>query len=534
MDELERGRTAYGTGAWRDAHEVLTRADAVSPLSAADLELLARAAYMLGRDDEYRACLERAYEGHVAAGDEPSAAECAWWIGHNHLFRAEPAAANGWFARGERLLERVPDDCAQRGYLLFPAIIGHLMAGEHAAAGALAGEAAALGERCDDRDLVALGRMEQGHALVRMGRPKEGLRLVDETMLAVTAGDLSPIVSGIVYCNTIAFCRDSFEHHRAREWTQALTAWCAGQPEMLAHQGLCLVHRAEIMTLAGDWDDALAEARRVAERFTAGALNRRAVGHAAYRRAEIMRLRGDFGGAETAYGEAARLGREPQPGLALLRLAQGDADASAAGIRRAVIETIPPLRRAAFLPAYVTIMVRARDHDAAAAASRELDALAHRQGSDLLAALAAQARGEVHLGAERPEDALPDLRDALRCWEELFAPYEVACTRGLIARACGMLGDDDAAALESAAAQDGLVRLGAVEPAPRAIAVHDLSARELEVLRLLAAGHSNREIAAALVISEHTVSRHLQNIYAKLRVSSRTAAARFAYEHGLT
>jgi hypothetical protein len=171
--------------------------------------------------------------------------------------------------------------------------------------------------------------------------------LVDETMVAVTAGELSSIVAGIVYCNTIAFCRDAYELRRAREWTGALTRWCEQQPDMIAHQGLCLVHRAEIMTLGGLWRDALEEARRVGERFTQGALNERALGHAAYRQGEVHRLQGDFGAAEAAYREASRFGLEPQPGLALLRLGQGNGKVAAAAIRRALSETTPPLKRAA-------------------------------------------------------------------------------------------------------------------------------------------------------------------------------------------
>jgi hypothetical protein len=175
--------------------------------------------------------------------------------------------------------------------------------------------------------------MEQGHALVRQGRVAEGLRLVDETMVSVTTGELSPIVAGVVYCNTIAFCRDVYELRRAREWTAALTRWCDQQPDMVAHKGLCLVHRAELMQFGGDWRDALAEARRVGEEFTKGVLNQRALGHASYRQGEVHRLRGDFDAAQSAYREASRFGREPQPGLALLRLAGGDESSAAAAIR---------------------------------------------------------------------------------------------------------------------------------------------------------------------------------------------------------
>src|SRR5918995_5774531 len=270
VDELERGREAYARRAWTDAREALSRADSAAPLGAQDLELLARSAYMLGHDDDYRSALERAYQAHVDAGDVPIAARCAWWIGHNLLFRGETAPARGWFARGQRLLEREDSDCVERGYLLIPVLLQHVFSGDFEAAYATAAEAAAIGERFEDRDLVAIALMEQGHALVKQGRTEEGLRLVDETMVAVTAGELSPVVAGIVYCNTIAFCRGVYELRRAREWTAALTRWCEQQPDMVTHQGLCLVHRAEIMTLAGAWRVALEEARLVGERFTQG------------------------------------------------------------------------------------------------------------------------------------------------------------------------------------------------------------------------------------------------------------------------
>src|SRR5262245_492494 len=326
---------------------------------------------MLGLDDEYRAALEQAYHAHCDEGDAPRAARCAWWIGHNLLFLGQAAPARGWFARGERLLGREDRERVERGYLLIPTLLEHSAKGEFAAAYATASEIAAIGERFGDADLVAMALMEQGHALVRQGRSEEGLRLVDETMVAVTAGELSPVVAGIVYCNTIAFCRDAYELRRAREWTEALTRWCERQPDMVAHKGLCLVHRAEIMTLGGAWPEALEEAREVAGRFTEGALNQRALGHAAYRQAELHRLRGEVRTAESLYREASRLGREPQPGLALLRLLQGKRDTAAAAVRRAMSETTAPLRRAALLPAYVEIMLAVGDVDAARNACRE-------------------------------------------------------------------------------------------------------------------------------------------------------------------
>ena len=250
---LEQGRGAYANRAWTDAFEALSRANREQPLEPADLELLAHSAYMLGLDDEYRAALEQAYHALLDAGDASRAARCAWWIGHNLLFLGQAAPARGWFARGQRLLAREDRERVEGGYLLIPTLLEHSAKGEFAAAHTTAAEIAEIGERFGDPDLVAIALMEQGHALVRQGRTDQGLRLVDETMVAVTTGELSPVVAGIVYCNTIAFCRDVYELRRAREWTEALTRWCEQQPDMVAHKGLCLVHRAEIMTLGGAW-----------------------------------------------------------------------------------------------------------------------------------------------------------------------------------------------------------------------------------------------------------------------------------------
>jgi DNA-binding CsgD family transcriptional regulator len=542
LDELERGRAAYVRRAWVDAYESLGRADAAASLGPEDLELLGRSAYMLGRDVDYVRALERAHHAYLASADVPRAARCAWWIGHNLLFRGETAPATGWFARGQRLLEREDRDCVERGYLLIPVVLQHVFGGDHEAAYAAATEAAEIGRRFADQDLVAIAVMEQGHALVRQGQVAEGLRLVDETMVAVTTGELSPIVAGIVYCNTIAFCRDVYEVRRAREWTEALTRWCEQQPEMVTHQGLCLVHRAEIMTLAGAWRAALDEARLVGERFTQGVLNQRALGHAAYRQGEVHRLQGEFEAAEEAYRAASRLGREPQPGLALLRLAQGKRDAAVAALRRALDETTHPLKRAALLPAQVEIALALGELEDAGAACRELEEIAERQGSDALEAMAAHARGAVALAERNERAALVALRRGWQLWEELEAPYEAARTRVLAGLACRSLGDEDSAILELEAARSVFAQLGAgpdlaaAESLLRPAAARDalgLTARELQVLALVAAGKSNHAIAAELFISDHTVRRHLQNIFRKLGVSSRAAATAFAVQHEL-
>jgi ATP/maltotriose-dependent transcriptional regulator MalT len=534
------GREPHTRQAWSAAYDSLAAADPAS-LSAGDLELLAVSAFMLGRDEAYVDAWERGYRFHRQAGDLAGAALCTWWIGDYLRFRGDRARATGWFARGHRLLDQSGDECVARGYLLMPTVHDRVSAGDHEAASAVAVEAGEIGERFGDRSLIALALMEQGHALVRQGRAAEGLRLVDETLVAVTTEQLSPIIAGTVYCSMIAFCQGAFELGRARDWTEAQTEWCERQSDMVAYMGKCLVHRAEIMTLAGNWSAAMTEVRR-AESYSRGVLNEQVAGHAAYRRGEVHFLQGELRPAEEAYREASRRGREPQPGLALLRLAQGDGEAAGAALHRALGEVSQPLARAALLPAYIEIMLAIGDLEQARDACRDLEGLAERQGSPALGAMADHARGMVDLAGGDPRAALASLRGACRAWQELGAPCETARARVLVGRACAALGDLDTAALELEAARETFAKLGAAPDLARVDSLlgrapdrdaHGLTTRELEILRVLATGKSNREIAAALTISDHTVRRHVQNIFAKLGVSSRAAATAFAFRHGL-
>jgi DNA-binding CsgD family transcriptional regulator len=536
---LAGGRLSYAKRAWLDAYEFLSRADEDGLLQPKDLELLARAAYMLGRDDEYVRNLERAHHGHLDAGEVASAARCAWWIGHNLIMGRDSTRAAGWFSRGARLLEQLDRDCVERGYLLIPAL---LRARDARVAYATATEIAAIAERYDDPDLVAIARMGQGHALVLQGRTEEGYGLVDETMVAVTTGELSPVVAGIVCCNTITFCQKAQEVRRARAWTGVLTEWCAGQPDMVAHTGVCLVHRAEVMQLQGDWRGALEEVLRAGERLDQGVLNQRIAGSANYRRGEILRLQGEVEAAEEAYRVASRLGFDPQPGLALLRLAQGDSAAAVGAIRRTVDETTEPLERAGVLAACIEILLAVGALEDAHHASRELGAIRQTHPSDLLGGLAAHAEGAVMLAEGDARAALRSLRGALSAWQDIEAPYEAARTRVLLGTACRRLGDRDAAGLELEAARAVFEELGAgpdlarldalATPAP-AKGAHGLSSRELEVLRHVAGGKTNKKIAAELVLSERTVERHVSNVFSKLGVSTRAAATAYAYEHRL-
>jgi DNA-binding NarL/FixJ family response regulator len=539
---VARGRDAFARRAWPDAFESLLRADQAAPLGAEELELLATSAYMLGRDDEYVRALERAHHAHLEAGDTPRAVYCVYWIGHNLMLRGEIGPATGWFGRGQRLLEREERDCAERGYLLIPVLVSHAIAGDHEAAYGTATEIAEIGTHFADRDLSAIGVHEQGHALVRQGRFEEGLSLLDEVMVAVTAGELSPIVAGMVYCNTIAFWQSVYELRRAREWTEALTRWCEQQPDMVAHTGVCLVHRAEIMQFQGAWDAALEEARRAGERFGQGVLNERVCGKAYYRQGEVHRLRGERSAAEESYREASRRGYEPQPGLALLRLAEGKSDAASSAMQRVLDEASQPRVRAALLPAYVEVMLAAGELEAARVACRELEKISRSHRSDQLRAMSAEAQGAVALADGEPQSALASLRKAWKAWNELEAPYEAARVRVLVALGCRATGDEDTASWELEAARAVFDRLGAgpdivrvdsLAASPQATAAHGLSPRELQVLRLVAGGATNKSIAAELVLSERTIDRHVSNIFAKLRVSSRTAATAYAYEHDL-
>jgi DNA-binding NarL/FixJ family response regulator len=532
VDGLELARDAYARRAWLEAYEGLTAAEERSPLDAQDLDLLATCAFMLGRDDECGKWLERGHHRYLEGGETIGAARCAVWIGMNLASRGQLGPATGWLGRAQRLLEHEAE-CAEHGYLLLPVMFQHEAAGDFAAAAAAAGEAVRIGELYGDRDLFALAVHGQGQMLIRAGQVSQGLRLLDEGMVAVTTEDLSPIVTGLVYCGVILACQEVYEVRRAREWTRALTEWWALQPEMVAFTGRCLVHRAEVLQLDGAWSEALNEARRAGERF--GETRNPAAGLARYRQGELLRLQGEFAASEEAYKAASALGWEPQPGLAQLRLAQGRPDASAAAIRRAEAAMTSPLERARILPAFVEIVLAVGDVETARRACLELEELARGYESAMLAALVAHAKGSVHLAEGDAQAALVALRSAVETWHALEAPYEIARTRVLIAEACRSVGDAEASTLEREAARSIFERLGARPDLMRMSAdpsvPRGLSRRELEVLRLLAAGKSNREIAAALVISEHTVARHVHNIFTKLGVSSRAAATAFAFEH---
>jgi len=357
----------------------------------------------------------------------------------------------------------------------------------------------------------------------------------------VTSGDLSPMVTGIVYCNVIATCQQVYAFDRAREWTAALSRWCDAQPQLINFTGSCMVHRSEIMQLEGAWQEAIDEVHEICER-TCKDQDPEVFADACYQQGEILRLRGEFAAAEAAYRLASQSGHDPQPGLALLRLAQGRPGDAVAAIGRVIETTRGMWQRARMLPAFVEINLAAGNKDRAVEGCVELESIANEFNTEILLAMAAHARGAVQLAHHDAKIAVGALRFAFGVWTKVGAPYIAARIRVLLAGAYRELGDVDSEQLELDAARHVFEELGAT-PALAALPIaarnadragaHGLSPRELEVLRLLATGESNRAIAGALFVSERTIDRHVSNIFAKLAVQSRAAATAFAFKNGL-
>lgn len=538
---LRQGRAAFERQAWADAASQLSAADREAPIDPEDLERLALATYLLGRFDDSAEVTRRAYQASVRTGDVGRAIRSAFWLAIEHIGRGESAQAAGWLGHAERLAAEDGSERVESGYLLVASAVKELGAGEPDAALQSYREADELATRFGDPDLQVLARLGQGEALIALHRTEEGLALMDEAMISVTSAEVSPVIIGVAYCQVIASCYEAFDLRRAQEWTVALDRWCEAQPQLVYFRGQCLLNRAELKRFHGAWQEAAAEAVRAAEQLAEPEADP-SLGEAVYQGAELHRLRGEFADAEAAYRRASRLGRPPEPGLAQLRLAQGRVEAAAAAIRRATDETTSLFARPRLLAPLVEIMLAAGDTDAARLAAEEITRIATEVGAPVLDATAQRAEGAVLLAEGDARNALTPLRASWTAWRQLDAPYEAARTRVLIGLACRELGDDDSAGMELDAAREVFHALGAVPDLERvdalrpgvAPAAGGLTPRELEVLRLVAAGKTNRAIADDLVISEKTVARHLSNIFDKLGVSSRSAATAYAYEHGLT
>ena len=544
-EPVERGRAAFETSAWTVAYDQLSLADRESGLEPEDIELFASAAFLIGRDDESSALWARAHRAHLDRGDVEQAAGCAAWLAFGLLTRGEMVQAGSWIMRAVKLLDDGQRECVQAGYLSALGDAGHV-AGDVEDAMPRSTRQSRSPTASATRTCGCSPGRARGQALLARGRIDEGIELLDEVMVAVTSGEVSATVAGLTYCAVISACHDVFDVRRAQEWSAALTHWCDDQPDLVPYTGWCQVHRAEIMELRGAWLEALDAATRAYERSLLSTDQRPAAPRGTCS-ATCTGCAATSSWPRRPTGRRTGSGNEPQPGLALLRLAQGQLDAAASTVRRVLDERADPASRARVLAAYVEIMLACADVPSAQTAVDELDQVATLCRSPFLAASAAQWAGAVRLADGDAGAALPLLRRGWAGWRNLDVPYEAARCRVAIGLACRALGDEDAAQMELDAARWAFAQLAAEQDLARVEALvdpaepsnagtparHGLTAREVEVLRLVAAGRTNRAIAADLFLSEKTVARHLSNIFTKLGLPSRAAATAFAYQHGL-
>lgn len=537
VDELVEGREAFERRAWGAACEHLSAPD-LTDLSPEDLTALATSAYLVGDRDTSVRAWQRAFQLHHDHGDRLAAVRDASWLAIVLNTSGNESVGGGWVARAQRLLGAEPDDVVESGYLQVHTMYRHIFAGEFGEALEVAHRVAECGRRFGDPDLVAEGLSSQGRLLMYDGRVPEGLALLDEAMVGVAAGEVSPIIAGMAFCSMIEACQEIGDFRRMTDWTSALTRWCDDQPDLAPFTGQCAVHRAQIMRTQGAFTQALEELDLARARYEANGMDP-AAGLALYERGEVLRLQGDHDTAVVAYDAAAAYGHEPQPGLALLWLARGRTAAAVAAVHRLLGESRDPVHRSQLLPVAIEILLAGGQADVARAASDELDSIAASFRCASLGAAAAYARGTMALAESDPAGALPPLRQAWKVWLDLGARYDAARARTRIGLAFRALGDEDSAAAELAVARRTFVELGAVTAGHEVERLlgpsrpDGLTARELEVLRLVAAGQSNPQIASELFLSEKTVARHLSNIFGKIRVTSRTAAAAYAFEHKL-
>lgn len=540
VQTLQAARNAYRQSAWADATELYLRADAEAELEIGDLEALVWAAGIAAQDRVMLAALERVYAYHADNENHAECARAAFWCGLRNMQMGEVGLGSGWLQRAGRHAEETQPDSVERGYLLLPQVYMHRGKRAYEAAIEVADRAIAIGERRDEPDLIALAGSMKGGLLFRLGRIDEGCVPIDEAMLLANSQRLSPVVSGVVYCEIVASCCRVLEMVRAREWTAILTDWCRRNPQAKAFNGVCQVHRAEVLQLEGHWSEAFSEAERAGVGLT-GTTEQTAMANAAYRRGEILRLRGEFERSDAEYRLAGEIGIDPQPGLALLRLAQGRQQEAIAAIRRALETAGDMPRKTALLPAGIEIFIACGDLNAAERLCGELSDIAELFGTQILARVADQGHGALALARGNFGDAVAVLTRALRFWLEFGAPYLVARLRVDIARGCAELGDFENAERELDAAEKVFEDLGAapdlariheLRPRPQAARGDDLTARERQVLSLVADGRTNREIAEELGVSSKTVNRHVENIFDKLGVPSRAAAVAKALKSG--
>jgi DNA-binding NarL/FixJ family response regulator len=536
MGAIEDARAACDSHRWGDAFRLLSGV-AVDALDVDDLDRLGTAAYLTGRDEDGFGYWVRAHQACISEGAMHRAAYFGMRLSQGLGFKGDLGRCRGWIDRTARLLAEADIDCVEQGYLEYGlAMLRIFEAGDIAGARSHFVQAGKIGARFVHRELVTLARIGEGRMLIYLGEIADGMALLDEAMASIEARELSPLATGDAYCSVIDACSELSDLARCRSWTESFTRWCDTQQELVLYRGHCFLHRAEMLGVLGAWPEALLEARHACDRLAAP-VNPSALGGACIIEGDLLRLVGDFDGAEASYRRAHEFGTDPQPGLALLRFAQGRIDVAEAMIRRVLSETEEPMSRARVLGPYVEIELAAGDIAAGRTAADELRRIAAELGTPLLRANAARAAGAVLAAADDCKAALVELRKAFNDYHALGVRYDAARTRLLIADACETLGDHDAAGMESIAARAVLEQLGAAtlsSPATQVASAPDnLTRRELEVLVLLARGNTNRTIAHELFISEKTVASHVSHIFTKLDVTSRSAATAYAYDHDL-
>lgn len=535
MDQaIEQGRSAVAASRWGDAWRALSSYDP-DDLEVDDLDRLATAAYLTGRDDEAFNLWTRAHQRCVTEGSVHRAAYFGAKLAKSLGFKGEAARSFGWIERVTQLLDEAHIDCVEQGYLEHGQAMGRLFgAGDIEGARTLFARAGKTAARFGDRELATLAAIGEGRMEIYLGDVERGMALLDHAAISVEAGELGPVASGDAFCTLIDACWELADLTRCKSWTTSMTRWCDAQQELVIYRGHCFIHRADVLREQGEWTTALAEASSACSRLAEPVLPN-ALGGAQVLQGDVRRLLGDFSGAEAAYNAANDLGAQPQPGLALLRLAEGKVESAASMMQRVLAESDNPIIRAHVLPAAVQIALAAGDVERAADATEELRAIANEFATPLLRARAARAAGAVALTRGDAAAAVAELRRAFRLCTDIGAHVEAAEVRLLMADACTAMGDTDTAAMEARAAQAALASFaGGDAPAVPVAAPDGLTDREAEVLRLLAQGHTNRVIAEQLFISEKTVATHISHIFTKTGVTSRAAATAYAYERGLT
>ena len=542
-NKLELARQLFRKHKWSQSftHFLSADEDKNTPLEPGDLKYMAITAYLIGKENASSEIWSRAFNQYLEQSNVEQAARCAFWLGFQWMMKGQHARGGGWIARAQRLLEDNHQEGAAWGLLQIPSALRCLGEGKNEEAYELFTHAEELGTRFGNPELKTLACMGRGQALIRLGDIENGVALLDEAMIYLDTEELSPVVVGIVYCAVIETCREIYDLQRAQEWTEVLNEWCSAQTDLVPYRGQCLIRRAEIMQLHGAWKTALKETGRACARLTQPP-GEPAAGEAYYLKGELHRLQGNFTQAEEAYQQASQWGRQTQPGLALLRLAEGKLDQCKAAIERVYEEIKGRIARSRILPAYIEIMLAMHEIEKAHDAVDELSEITDAIGAPFLQGLSLSHRGAVLIAKNEPSDALVTLRNAHKKWIDLDAPYELARTKVLISQACHQLGDTDTAQIELEAAHSIFQQLGAqpdldnINAENREIEkekVLGLTSRELQVLQLMASGKTNKAIAKELFISRRTVDRHISNIFNKLGVNSRTAATSFAYEHDL-